>query len=37
VETNAAAAEAALPADVVEKLRSRLADVNFYQKHGIRI
>jgi len=37
VETNAAAAEGALPADVVEKLRARLGDVNFYQKHGIRI
>jgi len=37
VETNAAAAEGAMPADVVEKLRTRLGDVNFYQKHGIRI
>jgi aryl-alcohol dehydrogenase-like predicted oxidoreductase len=37
VETNAAAGEGALPADVVEKLRSRLGEVNFYQKHGIRI
>ena len=33
----AAAAEGTLPTDVVEKLRSRLGDVNFYQKHGIRI
>jgi aryl-alcohol dehydrogenase-like predicted oxidoreductase len=37
VETNAAAAEGTLPADVVDKLRARLGDVNFYQKHGIRI
>jgi aryl-alcohol dehydrogenase-like predicted oxidoreductase len=37
VETNAAAGEGALPPDVVEKLRSRLGEVNFYQKHGIRI
>ncbi len=37
VETNAAAAEGTLPTDVVDKLRARLGDVNFYQKHGIRI
>ena len=37
VETNIAAVESALPADVLEKLRSRLADFNFYQKHAIRI
>ena len=37
VETNAAAADGSLPAEVVEKLRARLGDVNFYQKHGIRI
>jgi aryl-alcohol dehydrogenase-like predicted oxidoreductase len=37
VEMNAAAAEDTLPADVVEKLRSRLGDYNFYQRHGIRL
>jgi len=37
VELNVAAAESALPADVVEKLRSRLGDYNFYQRHSIRI
>ena len=37
VEANAAAADAKLPADVVEKLRSRLADYNFYHRHNIRI
>jgi len=37
VEMNAAAAEGSLPVDVVEKLRSRLGEVNFYQRHGIRI
>jgi len=37
VESNVAAAEGTLPAEVVEKLRSRLGDYNFYQRHGIRI
>ncbi len=37
VEMNIAAAEGALPADVIEKLRSRLGDFNFYQRHAIRI
>jgi len=37
VEMNAAAADGTLPADVIEKLRSRLGDYNFYQRHGIRI
>ena len=37
VETNIAAAEGRLPADVLEKLRGRLHDYNFYQRHGIRI
>jgi aryl-alcohol dehydrogenase-like predicted oxidoreductase len=36
-EMNVAAAEAQLPADVVEKLRARLGDYNFYQRHAIRI
>ena len=37
VEMNAAAAEASLPAETVEKLRARLGDYNFYQRHGIRL
>ena len=37
VEMNTAAAEAWLPDDVVEKLRARLGDYNFYQRHGIRL
>ncbi|HUJ14168.1 MAG TPA: aldo/keto reductase, partial [Thermoanaerobaculia bacterium] len=37
VEMNAAAADAPLPPDVVERLRSRLGDYNFYQRHGIRL
>jgi aryl-alcohol dehydrogenase-like predicted oxidoreductase len=37
VEANAAASEAQLPADVVAKLRVRLGDYNFYQRHNIRI
>ena len=37
VEINAAAADSALPADIVEKLRSRLGDYNFYQRHGVRL
>ncbi len=35
VEINASAADGILPADVIEKLRSRLAEYNFYQRHGI--
>ncbi|MGZ5451511.1 MAG: aldo/keto reductase [Thermoanaerobaculia bacterium] len=37
VELNAAATEAVLPPDVVQKLRARLGDYNFYQRHNIRI
>ncbi|HUP61445.1 MAG TPA: aldo/keto reductase [Thermoanaerobaculia bacterium] len=37
VEMNVAAAEARLPAETVEKLRARLGEYNFYQRHGIRI
>jgi aryl-alcohol dehydrogenase-like predicted oxidoreductase len=37
VEMNVAAAESRLPAEVVERLRTRLGDFNFYARHGIRI
>lgn len=37
VESNAAAAEGTLPPDVLEKLRARLGEYNFYQRHNIRI
>jgi aryl-alcohol dehydrogenase-like predicted oxidoreductase len=37
VEMNAAASEGRLPEDVVEKLRARLADYNFYGKRAIRV
>lgn len=37
VEANVAAGDGKLPADVVEKLRARLGDYNFYQRHSIRI
>jgi aryl-alcohol dehydrogenase-like predicted oxidoreductase len=37
VETNVGAAEIRLPQEVLDKLRSRLGDYNFYQRHGIRI
>jgi aryl-alcohol dehydrogenase-like predicted oxidoreductase len=37
VDMNAAAAEGVLPADVIEKLKGRLGDYNFYQRHGIRL
>jgi aryl-alcohol dehydrogenase-like predicted oxidoreductase len=37
VEMNIAAMDGTLPADVVEKLRTRLGDFNFYQRHAIRI
>ena len=37
VEMNVAAAEGAMPADIIEKLKGRLGDYNFYQRHGIRL
>src|SRR5947199_1333261 len=37
VEMNVAAGDGALPSDVVEKLRARLGDYNFYQRHGVRL
>jgi aryl-alcohol dehydrogenase-like predicted oxidoreductase len=37
VETNAAAIEGTLSPDILEKLRTRLGDYNFYQRHGIRL
>lgn len=37
VETNVTAGDAWLPEDVVQKLRTRLGDYNFYQRHNIRI
>lgn len=37
VEMNVTAADTRLPDDVLEKLRARLGDYNFYQRHGIRI
>jgi aryl-alcohol dehydrogenase-like predicted oxidoreductase len=37
VEMNAAADEVRIPQEVVDKLRMRLGDYNFYQRHGIRI
>src|SRR5688500_9628894 len=37
VEANVAAAEGSLPADVIEKLKARLGDYNFYQRHNIRV
>lgn len=37
VETNVTAGDAWLPEDVVQKLRTRLSDYNFYQRHNIRI
>jgi aryl-alcohol dehydrogenase-like predicted oxidoreductase len=37
VEMNVAAAEAWLPDEVLTKLRNRLGDYNFYQRHGIRM
>jgi aryl-alcohol dehydrogenase-like predicted oxidoreductase len=36
-EMNVAADEVRIPQDVVDKLRNRLGDYNFYQRHGIRI
>jgi aryl-alcohol dehydrogenase-like predicted oxidoreductase len=37
VEMNVAADEVRIPQDVVDKLRNRLGEYNFYQRHGIRI
>jgi len=37
VEMNVAADEVRIPREVVDKLRARLGEYNFYQKHGIRI
>ncbi|MGZ8709683.1 MAG: aldo/keto reductase [Thermoanaerobaculia bacterium] len=37
VEGNAAAAEGSLPPDVMEKLKTRLGDYNFYQRHNIKV
>ncbi len=37
VEMNVAAADSTLPTEIVHKLRSRLGDYNFYQRHGIRL
>ena len=37
VEMNVAADEVRIPQDVVDKLRTRLGDYNFYQRHGIKI
>jgi aryl-alcohol dehydrogenase-like predicted oxidoreductase len=37
VETNVTAGDAWLPEDIVQKLRTRLGDYNFYQRHNIRI
>jgi aryl-alcohol dehydrogenase-like predicted oxidoreductase len=37
VEMNVAAVEGTLPRDVVEKLRVRLGEFNFYQRHGVRL
>jgi aryl-alcohol dehydrogenase-like predicted oxidoreductase len=37
VEMNVAASEGRLPPDVVERLRTRLGDYNFYQRHAIRM
>jgi len=36
-EANAAAEDGTLPPEVVAKLRARLADYNFYQRHSIRV
>src|SRR5438874_6162429 len=37
VEMNVAAAETRLPPDVIDRLRKRVGDFNFYQRHAIRI
>lgn len=37
VEMNASADEVRIPQEVVDKLRARLGEYNFYHRHGIRI
>jgi aryl-alcohol dehydrogenase-like predicted oxidoreductase len=37
VEANVAAAEGSLSGEVIEKLKTRLRDYNFYQRHNIRV
>jgi aryl-alcohol dehydrogenase-like predicted oxidoreductase len=37
VEMNVAADEVRIPQEIVNKLRARLGEYNFYQRHGIRI
>ncbi|MBV8517756.1 MAG: aldo/keto reductase [Acidobacteria bacterium] len=37
VEMNASADEVRIPQEIVDKLRARLGDYNFYQRHGIKI
>ena len=37
IESNAAAGEGSLPPDAMEKLRARLGDYNFYQRHNVLI
>ena len=37
VEMNVAAADSWLPEEVVQKLRARLGDYNFYHRHGVRL
>ncbi|HYH06742.1 MAG TPA: aldo/keto reductase [Thermoanaerobaculia bacterium] len=37
VEMNVSADEVRIPQEIVEKLRARLGEYNFYQRHGIRI
>lgn len=37
VEMNVAADEVRIPQEIIDKLRARLGDYNFYQRHGIRI
>lgn len=37
VEMNVAAVDGTLPMEIIERLRTRLGDYNFYQRHGIRL
>jgi aryl-alcohol dehydrogenase-like predicted oxidoreductase len=37
VEMNASADEVRIPQEIVDKLRARLGEYNFYHRHGIRI
>jgi aryl-alcohol dehydrogenase-like predicted oxidoreductase len=37
MELNAGAAEIRIPQEVVDKLRNRLGDYNFYHRHGVRM